>query len=267
MRKNVIFAALGAMMLTAPAAWADLHDQIAVPELMSGWRGEDGLHHAALAIDLAPGWKTYWRRPGEGGIPPVFDWSASKNLQSVTVGFPVPDVYELNGMRSIGYTDRVVFPLSVRPEAGDQDITLNGDLLIGVCEEICIPMELRIHATLSADARTPSSAVQVAMEDHPMNAAEAGVSAVDCEIVPISDGLRLTANINVAAMARNEVAVVELPDHSIWITDPIVTRSGQTLSAEVDMVPGTAQPFALSRQDVRITLFGGGQAIDIQGCG
>ena len=264
--RTIIFALL-AVFLSIPAAIAQVPANIAVAEVLEGWRDADGRHYAALSIRLAPGWKTYWRTPGTAGIPPVFDWAASENVEDVTVAFPVPKVFEQNCLTSIGYADQVVFPLTVRPSNSDEDIALRGQLLIGVCQDICVPMELELTATLQVNASRRSATITQAMKDRPMTAGEAGVRGVGCEIVPISDGLRMTARVSLPRMGRTEVAVVELADRSIWVSEPLVRRDGTTLIAEADMVPPNAQPFLLSRADVRITVFGGGRAVDIQGCG
>ena len=265
MSVRTIFGVLLALVILAPSAKADLPTEIAVAEVLEGWR-DDGRHYAALSIRLAPGWKTYWRTPGAAGIPPVFDWAASENVADVIVAFPVPRITELNGLRSIGYSDQVVFPLAVRPINNDEDINLRGQILIGVCKDICVPLELDLTATLRSSASQRTTAIVHAMRDRPMTAGEAGVINVGCEIAPISDGLRITARVGLPRMGRAEIAVVELADRNIWISEPSVQRDGNTLIAEADMVPPNAQPFLLSRNDVRITIFGGGQAVDIQGC-
>ena len=84
------------------------------PDVVTGWR-DGATHVAGLTIRMAPGWHTYWRAPGDAGIPPDFNWSGSANVRDVRVHFPVPEVFEDNGLRSIGYMDQVTFPLLVRP--------------------------------------------------------------------------------------------------------------------------------------------------------
>ena len=58
--------------------------------VIEGYRTSRGTHMAALKIQLQPGWKTYWRAPGDGGIPPQFDWSGSKNIKGVQFHWPRP---------------------------------------------------------------------------------------------------------------------------------------------------------------------------------
>ena len=62
------------------------------------------------------GWKTYWRMPGDAGIPPQFDWSGSQNVKSVEVLWPAPQRFIDSGGETVGYKDRVVFPLRIVPD-------------------------------------------------------------------------------------------------------------------------------------------------------
>ena len=259
---------LAALALAAPlpAVATDMPDVLAHVEVLPGWRGDDGVHRAAFSIKLAPGWKTYWRTPGDAGIPPVFDWSSSQNLSGAGVSFPVPTVFYENGMRSIGYDDGMVLPIALRAEDANADIELSGRMTIGVCLDICVPVELYFDALLPGVETAPTAVVSRAMKNRPMTANEAGVGNVSCDIEPIKDGMRITAIMAVPRMSDKDVAVIELPDRSIWVSEATMTRRGDTLVASADMVPPNAQPFILSRQDVRITVLGGGQAVDIRGC-
>lgn len=101
---------------------------------------------AALQLRLAPGWHAYWRMPGDGGLAPVFDWSASENVKEVVVSWPVPRRFVIEGLNSFGYMDEVSFPLTVLPEIPGKKIkiVLNADIM--VCETICVPQ--KISATL-----------------------------------------------------------------------------------------------------------------------
>lgn len=266
MKVRNLLAVLACTTATGALAQGHLPENIAVAEILPGWRTADGYHHAALSITLAPGWKTYWRTPGAAGIPPVFDWSASRNISNVTVDFPVPDVFVDNGMRSIGYENQVVFPLTLHVPKNAETVSLKGEVTIGVCEDICIPMDFRINADLGNSHTTPTHTITAAHADRPLTPREARAGRVACDIVPISDGLRLTAKVELPALGRIEAAVIELPDREIWISEATTRREGNYLVAEAEIVPPDARPFALARQDVRLTVFGGGHAVDLQGC-
>jgi DsbC/DsbD-like thiol-disulfide interchange protein len=94
---------------------------------------------AGVEIALEPGWYTYWRNPGEAGIPPVFDFSRSSNVASVEVQYPAPQRYDDGTSVSVIYPDQVVFPVTVTPKDPALPVTLRLDADFGMCREICIP--------------------------------------------------------------------------------------------------------------------------------
>mgnify|MGYP001813246446 CR=1 FL=1 len=235
-------------------------DDVAEVSIVPGWRDADGRHVAGLSIKLAPGWKTYWRAPGEGGIPPLFNWSGSSNIEDVDVQFPTPRVFDQNGIRSIGYKDSVLFPLLIDTKDSAGTIRLRGEIEIGVCEEICIPVTLRISAELLPSGER-SATLDSALKDRPSVGGE-----LRCVISPISDGLRVEVETDMRKMDGEEVAIVEAGESGLWISEASVSRRGVTLRAEVEMVPPSAKPFALARSDVRLTVLAGGEAVEALGC-
>lgn len=252
---RTILTALAISLLVTAAQAADP----ARGELLPGWREEGGRHIAGLAIHLAPGWKTYWRAPGEGGIPPRFNWSGSRNVAAVDVRYPVPKVINQNGLRSIGYEKGVVFGLLVKVRDPSRPARLNAEIEIGVCEEVCIPMTLRLAGTLPS-AGSHDRTIAAALADQPMQ-----TGGFRCRIEPMSDGLRLGAVADVPRMA-GEVVVIETGEPGVWVSPAVTRRDGGRLMAEVEMVPPTAKPFALSRSEVRMTVIGEGRAVEMTGC-
>ena len=227
--------------------------------LLPGWREADGRHLSGLSLQLAPGWKTYWRAPGAGGIPPRFNWSGSGNLANVEVRYPVPKVIDQNGLRSIGYDRDVVFPLLVTARDAAKSVRLRAEIEVGVCEEVCIPMTLRLAADLPAGGAYDAN-IGASLDNQPRKG-----GSFDCDIAPIADGLRLRAKTGEASVEA-QVAIIETASPDVWVSPSDMTQRGRTLVAEVEMVPPDAQPFALSRSEVRMTLIGDGEAIELQGC-
>jgi DsbC/DsbD-like thiol-disulfide interchange protein len=239
-------------------------DDLATVTVLPGWREADGTHVAALRIDLADGWKTYWRAPGDSGIPPAFAF-AGGDITAVQPHFPVPEVYEDFGVRSIGYEDSVIFPLRLTVPDDGTAVSMAGQIEIGVCHEVCIPVTLDFAALLPFEGAF-DPAIVAALRDRPMTEAEAQVTAVTCALVPISDGLQMTASIAMAPAATEEIVVIETGDPQVWVSEPSVSREGNTLRAVVDLVHLSGQPFALDRSTVRITVLGDDAAVDIHGC-
>ncbi|MEL6644513.1 MAG: protein-disulfide reductase DsbD domain-containing protein [Pseudomonadota bacterium] len=265
---SIASACLGAAFACfAPAAsTAQSLDGIVEAHVLPGARLASGGHMAAIELRLAPGWKTYWRSPGEGGIPPDFDWSGSQNVAMIQPHWPVPEVYWQNGLRSIGYQSVVTVPILVMPDVAGGEISLSGDMRIGVCEEVCVPVTLRIEAVLPAVTGDMNPRIAAALSDRPMTADEAGVGAVTCKIAPIADGMRVTYSVAMPVMGGQEEAVVEFADPTVWVAEPSARRDGGQLLVVAELVPSDAAPFALARDDLRLTVFGNGQAVDIRGC-
>lgn len=275
-RASAAAAALAAANLSlsgplGPSAQAQTVDlapdltQIVQAGLRPGWRMASGQHMAALHITLAKDWKTYWRAPGDAGIPPRFDWTGSENVAAMTAHWPQPVVFEQSGMRSIGYARELVLPLEFTLTDPAAPARLVGRIDIGVCDTICVPVTLELRADLPQTGGD-DRAIRTALAAQPRPAAELGLRAAACAIAPISDGLRVTATLDLPRLGTAEVVVFELPDRTIWISDSVTTRSGTQLVSEVDMVPPSGAPFGLDRSALRITILGDGGAADLRGC-
>ncbi|WP_119389933.1 protein-disulfide reductase DsbD domain-containing protein [Taklimakanibacter lacteus] len=156
-RRQFIFAALSLPGLSV-ASWAGA--QTRYRARLIGGETQGGVWRAALDIALDKGWKTYWRMPGDAGVPPQFDWSGSRNVRSLTVLWPAPARFNDESGETVGYKDRVVFPLDVTPADGGEPVDLRLNVFLGVCEVICIPVKLE-EALLQA-APVPADASLIA---------------------------------------------------------------------------------------------------------
>jgi DsbC/DsbD-like thiol-disulfide interchange protein len=230
-----------------------------------GWREPDGHHMAALHLTLAENWKTYWRAPGVAGIPPRFDWSGSENIASVTLHWPRPVVFEQSGIRSVGYEHELILPMEFTLIDPTKPARLEAMVDLGVCETICVPVTLRMGADLRPDG-ADDRAIRAALADQPRPAAKLGLSAAECAVEPISDGLRVTVALDMPSLGGDEFVVFELPDATIWVSESMTDRQGKRLVATSDMVPTSGAPFGLDRSDLRITVLGATQAVELTGC-
>lgn len=264
---RILFALPAALLALASAVPAqEVPSNLVSASLREGWRTAAGTQMAALELKLAPGWKTYWRAPGDGGIPPRFDWTGSVNLGAVAIHWPKPDIFDLNGLRTFGYHDALVLPIEFRPAEPGKPVTVKAAIDIGVCKDICVPMTVSVGGGLPSGG-TPDPVIRAALADQPEPASGAGLTSARCEAEPIRDGLRLTSTLTLPQVGPEEIAVVELADQSVWISPAETRRDKGTLSATADLVPPNAQPFALDRSAVRITVFGGsGRVVEVDGC-
>ena len=257
------------LAFAACAGAAGAQDSFEVPveaEVLHGWVSSDGSRTAALRLTLAPGWKTYWRAPGDAGIPPQFNWSGSGNLESVSVTWPTPQVLDQNGMRSVGYENSVTIPLHVEPSRKGKPVHLKAKMELGICSDVCIPHELDLEALIDSIETRPTPAIAAALAQQPYTASEAGVSDVTCAIRPTSDGLRIETRITMPSAGAPEYVVIEPQAGDIWVSEAKTSRTGNQIVATSDMVSASGAPIALDRSAIRVTVLGQSYAVDIQGC-
>jgi DsbC/DsbD-like thiol-disulfide interchange protein len=121
-----------------------------------------------IAVQLDPGWKTYWRTSGDSGVPPRFDFSKSDNVEAVTVLWPAPLKFDDGaGGISLGYHNQVILPLRIVPKSTDKPVTLRADINYAVCEHICIPVEANAELAFASVASTEDSALFAALDTVP----------------------------------------------------------------------------------------------------
>jgi DsbC/DsbD-like thiol-disulfide interchange protein len=105
---------------------------------------------AGVEIQLAPGWKTYWRYPGDSGVPPRFDFAQSNNVKSVTLLWPAPRRFVDDGGQAIGYERNVIFPVRIVANDPARPVVLRLKLDYAVCEKLCVPAEGSVELSLGA---------------------------------------------------------------------------------------------------------------------
>lgn len=133
---------------------------------------------AGFEIRLAPGAITYWRDPGDAGLPPTLDFSGSDNVAGVEALFPAPKrIAEADGGQAFGYEGGVVFPLRVRLREPAKPATLRLNVDFAVCEKLCVPAKAHLELTLTSAAGSPYA-----------DAIHAAVAAVPRAVAPTAFG-------------------------------------------------------------------------------
>ena len=109
----------------------------------------EGNARAGLEVELAAGLRTYWRVPGQAGIPATLDWSNSTGIGSLQEHWPYPRREIIDGLVEYVYFDRLMVPLIL--EMSDETGVLSIDLLMGVCSEICVPVSATLDVPIDFD--------------------------------------------------------------------------------------------------------------------
>lgn len=256
------FALIACLAGAAPAL---AQPDVLEANLRAGWTLDNGNQMVAFQMTLLDGWKTYWRAPGDSGIPPYFDWAGSRNVKSVKFHWPRPEVFTVGGLQTIGYSHELILPVEVVPMDPSQPVELKAAVDLGVCSDICVPVSFAVAAQLPRPG-AKDEAIGSALRKRPSTAREAGVASAHCTISPNAKGLTLTAVLTVPSAGGDEVVVVESGVAGVWVSPADVTRTGRELRAVVDMVGPGGAPIALQRDAILVTVLGKHRAIEVMGC-
>lgn len=156
----------------SPHASAWIRDSYSALRLIAGAPEAGGATRlAAIDITLDAGWKTYWRVPGDSGIPPQIDFSRSDNVASAEVLWPTPHVFSDGaGGQSIGYQASVAWPVRITPKDAHKPALLRADIHYAVCAKICVPAEAKAEISLPAAPGAQPDLITQALRRVPVKA-------------------------------------------------------------------------------------------------
>lgn len=181
----------------ATSPWA--RNEHASLRLISGPTAPNGKQKVGVEIALSPGWKTYWRSPGDSGVPPSFDWTGSINVGGLDVRWPVPERFDDGAGSAIGYVGEVVIPIAVQPVEADKPVWLVLKLDFAVCDKICVPVSAETRLWLEPGVTNVRSARLESFEQRVPKPVQVGqdeariaVLAARPETIGAKAGLRLT---------------------------------------------------------------------------
>ena len=170
--------------------------------LIAGPTTPSGKQRVGVEIVMSPGYKTYWRSPGEFGVPPSFDWTGSTNIGGLDVRWPVPERFQDSAGYSIGYVGEVVIPVSVQPVDPSRPVMVVLKLDYAVCDKICIPAKGEASLWLEPGVTTVTSPRLESFEAKVPAAVKPGphkekISILEAKIddTVVDPGLKLTLQI------------------------------------------------------------------------
>lgn len=233
-----------------------------------GWQLEDGSYQSAIVFDLKPGWKTYWRIPGPAGIPPEFLWTGSENIEGIAMSWPTPEVFESFGTLSIGYTDKLVLPVRIKPKDINTNININLTINFGVCSDICAPASAILQGSFGANTPDDGIAeIKAALAKGAISANSGGLQDVSCTISPNQNGMNIDTQLKFSQpQNRDKTIIIEYPDPNVWIEVISANTNGNSVSGNTVLQYYGDGVFAVDRSKLSITVLGGTHAIELTGC-
>ena len=257
-------SALAAAFASEPTEsdWAPA--QNARMRLIAGGIAANGTLKAGIEIRLEPDYKTYWRTPGESGVPPLIDFKGSVNVASADVDFPMPHIYDEPGGKTLGYKDHVVLPVHVKATDPSRPVTLAVKVDYGVCAKICIPAEGAARLTLPAKAS--SEGESILKESEAKVPVKTGIGAPgELRVLSVAAPVTFEGHPAFEVMAESAAAAEMLAEAtpSDWYLEVVPTeRQGRLQRFRVSVYdPETGKgrvPCA-----IRLTLESGDKAIEV----
>ncbi len=161
MRVLVVLVSLLAASPAFAAAtdWQELAPGAKARLISSDATNADGKVRIGLEIDMPDSLKTYWRIPGETGIPTTFDFSRSQGIGDHSILWPYPVIEEMPDYTDFVYRGPTVIPIELN--ASGVPLTVNLDLILGICSDICVPAQASFSLPVSLAKADPGQGLRI----------------------------------------------------------------------------------------------------------
>jgi DsbC/DsbD-like thiol-disulfide interchange protein len=222
---------------------------------------------AGISLEIEQGWKTYWRYPGDSGVPPHFDFSGSTNVDAVAVEWPAPQAFEDGGGGiAIGYKHAVIFPLKITPREAGKPVVLNLSASYAVCEKLCVPATGKAVLTLDGGPSSHADAIAEAEAKVPQVSKPGATSDLALLSLHREDGTPKKAVVDIRAAPGEKVHIFVEGPSPAWALplphpQPGAPAGQQRFAFALDGVPSGA---TLKGAELRFTIVGADKAIDVR---
>jgi suppressor for copper-sensitivity B len=270
MRTSLIAGIFGGMVLVATplaaaraAATEWVGDEHAATRLVTAVEatGSARTVDAGLEIRMAPGWHTYWRTPGDAGIPPTIDWSGSTNFARAETAWPAPTRLSSHGLESYIYPDHALLPIAIELAGPGGPLSLRASVDYAACAEVCIPYHADLSLALPTGLATPGAEaplIAAARARVPGGLDWAGMALVAATVAPAGEG---DAVVNVrlrstgAPFGQPDLFIEGLDHGTIARPEIILRETGHTVELRMQVTGVSAA--ALTATPLKFTLTDG----------
>jgi DsbC/DsbD-like thiol-disulfide interchange protein len=168
-----IFLALSLALLAAPAhagetEWQEVAPGVKLRLISTGQIKPDGTTWIGIEIDMPEANKTYWRVPGETGLPTELDFAGSIGVHDHPISWPYPTRHETGDYLDYVYFGPTTLPIELDVEPGAPVVELSA--VLGICSDICVPAQARFSLPLddAAPDRPNGLRIRQALAETPM---------------------------------------------------------------------------------------------------
>ncbi|WP_052726205.1 protein-disulfide reductase DsbD domain-containing protein [Devosia epidermidihirudinis] len=152
MRLSIL--AISTLSLVVPAfagetPWQEVAPGVNLRLVSTGQINADGTALIGLELDMPENTKTYWRVPGDTGLPTELDFAGSTGVLDHEILWPYPTRYEADGYLDYVYLGPTMLPIELKLAAGANNIEVSA--VLGVCSDICVPAQAHFSLPVDGD--------------------------------------------------------------------------------------------------------------------
>lgn len=144
----------------AETPWQEVAPGARVRLISSDVLKPDRTTMVALEIDMPMATNTYWRVPGETGIPTEFDFAGSNGVTGQEVLWPFPLIETKTGYVDFVYRGPTVLPVELKLDGKAADLKVA--VVMGVCSDICVPVTASFELPLGFAAPDRAQGLRIA---------------------------------------------------------------------------------------------------------
>ncbi len=217
-----------------------------------------------IQFRLKPGWKIYWRSPGDAGLPPRADWSGSRNIADTAVSWPAPERFSVFGLETVGYEGEVVLPIEARLGEPGRPVSARAKVSYLVCAQICVPQEAMLTLAIPAGPAAPSPEAYLLARYAarvPPKDGRHGLSLSPVSLVPAASGFVLTMRATATAAFAAPDVFIEGPDGAVFDRPSVKLERGGRI-ADLTVKGSGLDAAHLAGKPLRVTLVDGDRSLE-----
>ena len=219
-----------------------------------------------LQFFMKPGWKVYWRSPGDAGFPPEVNWTGSTNFADARMAWPVPERFSVLNLETLGYRKEVVFPITASVLKPGNAVVLKARVRFLTCNDICVPYEANftLNLPVGADINTPQSGtIQKWRAKVPVSGAQAPLSINRAEVAGSGETTALLVRVASSDALKSPDLYVEGPaDYGFAKPVVRIASTGNEALMRIGVQPPNQPDARLAGETVTFTVVDGDLAVE-----
>ena len=223
-----------------------------------------------IEVKLQDGWKTYWRSPGDAGIPPQVDFEGSTNVASADFRWPAPARFQYYDLETFGYSKEVVFPIDVALERPGEPAALRARVDMLICDDVCIPHTMNVSLDLPGGPAAPSDHANLINQYSVRVPGDGSGVGLTFEAAAVSGSntkpLLEVAFRGAVPFVNPDLLVEGFEDHAFSKPKFEITDGGMLVLARMNAedIFGEGAPVDLTAQPITLTLIDGARSMETQ---